>query len=319
MNFASIINKYVSSKHDSGIFSDTILNDNQMEFCIVSDVHIANDATSKKKARNDYVFDANGNPLSGEAHTLKRFCDMITISGKHGKFNDNKHMLIMLGDVVNGGECGYFDCYNSYAFKLLRSTLDPWIYSENILYFAGNHDRESKFYSTVSKFPRQCVIETIEYASKKEKIYSKCGILFEHGNKFDFLCNGKTFLGMMGDFASDVAVNLLSPDTEDLLRGRDYYYDHSSENGIRIVPKNATVKSMGSEDRRVANGALKLLSQHPECHTIICGHTHQSPVKVIVSNNGNTLTYINTGKFAKDGFLRVLTEKDDSGKWHLFE
>ena len=34
-----------------GIFSNKMLNSNQVEFCIVSDVHIANDATDKKKAR----------------------------------------------------------------------------------------------------------------------------------------------------------------------------------------------------------------------------------------------------------------------------
>lgn len=301
-----------------GIFSNKMLNSNQVEFCIVSDVHIANDATDKKKARNDYVFDANGNPQSGEAYMLKRFCDKIKISGNNRQLYDGKHILIFLGDVVNGGECGYFDCYNSYAFKLLHKTLEPYLPYENILYFAGNHDREAKFYSTVCKFPHQCVIETIEHASKKEKIYTKCGIMFEHGNKFDCLCSGKTFLGMMGDIASSVAVNLLSPDTEDLFRGRSYYYDHSPDNEIRMVPKDAVVKSMNSEDRRVANGALKLLSKNSStCHTIICGHTHQRPVKVVVNDKGKNLVYMNTGKFARDGFLNITAEQSSDGNWHL--
>ena len=305
---------------EKGIFSRPSLNENQVEFCIVSDVHIANDKTDKKKARNDYVFDINGNPLSGEAYMLKRFCDKITLSGENRQFYDDKHILIFLGDIINGGECGYFDCYNSYAYKLLQKTVDPWLYYGNILYFAGNHDKEAKFYSTVAKFPRQSVIETIEHASRKEKMFKKCGIIFEHGHKFDCLCNGKTLLGLMGDFASDVVVNLCTPNLEDLLRGRNYYRDHSADNGIRTIPKDTRIKSMNSEDRRVANGALKMLSKNADdCHTIICGHTHQSPVKVVVNDNGNKLTYYNTGKFSRDGFLNIVVEQDDSGKWHLVE
>ena len=123
-----------------GIFSRPSLNDNQVEFCIVSDVHIANDVTDKKKARNDYVFDANCNPLSGEAYMLKRFCDKITISGENRQLYDGKHILIFLGDIINVGECGYFDCYNSYAYKLLQKTVEPYLPYGNVLYFAGNHD-----------------------------------------------------------------------------------------------------------------------------------------------------------------------------------
>lgn len=303
-----------------GIFSKPSLNDNQVEFCIVSDVHIANDATDKKKARNDYVFDANGNPLSGEAYMLKRFCDKITVSGENRQLYDGKHILILLGDIINGGECGYFDCYNSYAYKLLHKTIEPWLYTGNILYFAGNHDKSAKFYSTVAKFPRQSVIETIEEGSKKDNLFTKCGIIFEHGHKFDCLCTGKNLLGLMGDFASDIVVNLCNPNLEDLLRGRSYYTDHSADNSIRTIPKDTRIKSMNSECRRVANGALKLLSKHEnDCHTIICGHTHQNPVTATVNDNGHKLTYINTGKFSRDGYLNVVAEQNKDGKWHLIE
>ena len=296
---------------EEGNFCDKFLQTNQIEFCIVSDIHIA------CGKRNDYVFDDKGNPLSGEAYMLQRFCDRIKISGQRGNFYDDKHVLILLGDVINGGECGYFDCYNSYAFKLLHKTLEPWLYTENILYFAGNHDRQAKFYSTVCKFPHQCVIETIEHASRKEKIFSKGGIIFEHGNKFDCLCSGKNFLGLMGDIASDLVVNFCSPNLEDLLRGRSYYTNHSADNSIRTTPKESEIKSMNSEDKRVANGALKMLSKHPECHTIICGHTHQNPVHVSVNDNGRRLNYYNTGKFSKDLCLSLITECDENGIWHL--
>ena len=59
-----------------GIFTKASLelNSNQIEFCIVSDIHIARD----KDNRNDYVFNDKGLPLSGEAYTLKRFCDRVT-------------------------------------------------------------------------------------------------------------------------------------------------------------------------------------------------------------------------------------------------
>ncbi len=309
----------MSSIVEEGIFSNRVLNNNQVEFCICSDLHIANDKTNKKKARNDYVFNEEGKPLSGEAYMLQRFCDRITVSGKQCKFYDGKHVLVLLGDLINGGECGYFDCYNSYAFKLLHKTLEPWLYTENILYFAGNHDRQAKFYSTVCKFPHQCVIETIEHASRKEKIYSKCGILFEHGNKFDCLCNTKNFLGMMGDIASNLVVNFCSPDLEDLLRGRSYYTDHAADNSIRTTPKESEIKSMNSEDKRVANGALKMLSKHPECHTIVCGHTHQRPVHVGVNDSGRRLNYYNTGKFSRDLCLNLLVEQDSNGNWFLVE
>lgn len=296
-----------------GIFTNKELNDNQTEFCVVSDIHIANGK------RNDYVFSENMSPISGEAYVLKRFCDKILLSGKMGHFNDGKHILIFLGDIVNGGECGYFDSYNSPAYKLIKSSVEPWLYTGNILYFAGNHDKQAHFYSTMTGFPRKSVIETIEEASRKEKIFKKCGIIFEHGNKFDCLCNGKTFLGLMGDFASSIVANLCTPDVEDLLRGRSFYCDHSDENEMRIVPKDTKVKSMNNECRRVANGALKLLSKNKDCHTIICGHTHQSPVKISVNDSGRVIKYINTGKFAKDGYLNVISEQDGNGNWHLVE
>lgn len=296
---------------EEGIFSNRVLNNNQVEFCICSDLHIANDKIGKKKARNDYVFNEEGKPLSGEAYMLQRFCDRITVSGKQCKFYDGKHVLVLLGDVINGGECGYFDCYNSYAFKLLHKTLEPWLYTENILYFAGNHDKNARFYSDVAKFPHQCVIETIDPNSKKNKIFKKCGILFEHGNKFDCLCTGKNFLGMFGDFASNIVATLCSPDLEDLLRGRSYYTDHSADNSIRTVPNETHIKSLNSEDRRVANGALKLLEQHKDCHTIICGHTHQHPIYIILNNNNRNLNYYNCGKFARDGYLNIVVEQNN--------
>lgn len=297
----------------NGIFSNRLLDDNQIEFCVVSDIHIAS------KDRNDYIFKNSCEPVSGEAYMLKRFCDKIILSGKCEQFNDNKHILILLGDIINGGECGYFDCYTSEAYKLLYNAIEPWLYTGNILYFAGNHDKSAKFYNTIAKFPRKSVIETIE-GSRKDKLFTKCGIIFEHGHKFDCLCTGKNLLGLIGDFASDIVVNLCTPDVEDLLRGRKFYCDHSSDNEIRTVPQDTKLKSMNSECRRVANGALKLLSKHSdECHTIICGHTHQSPVHIKVKEGGKILNYFNTGKFSRDGYLNFISERDESGKWHLVE
>lgn len=291
------------------------LSNNQIEFAIVSDIHIARD----KDKRNDYVFSDDGRPLSGEAYMLQKFCDKIKSSGEAGHFYDTKHRLILLGDIINGGECGYTDCYTSKAYKLLQSTIEPWKYTEHIIYVPGNHDREAKFYNTAAKFPRQCVVETIDYRTKKDYFFSIGGIIFEHGNKFDYLCSGKTILGMMGDFASNVAVNFCSPNLEDLLRGRSYYTDHGKDNSIRMNPENAVIKTMNSECRRTANGALKLLSQHPECHTIVCGHTHQDPVKVVVKDNGRDLVYYNTGKFSRDGYLNLIVEQNQDGSWKLIK
>lgn len=304
----------------NGIFINESLKDNQIEFAVLSDVHIANDKTDKKKARNDYVFSDDLEPLSGEAYMLKQLCNKIKTSGESGQFYDGKHILVLLGDVINGGECGYFDCYNSRAYKYLLDSISPWLPYGNILYFAGNHDKSAKFYNTIANFPRQSVVETIEEGSRKDRLFIKGGIIFEHGHKFDCLCTGKNLLGLMGDFASDVAVNLCNPDMEDLFRGRRFYIDHSADNEIRTVPKDTRIKSMNSECRRVANGALKLLSKHSdECHTIICGHTHQNPVKAVVNDNGKRLVYINTGKFCRDGYLNLVAEQDENGKWHLVE
>lgn len=299
----------------AGIFMKDSLNDNQVELCILSDVHIARD----KDKRNDYVFDDNGNPLSAEAYMLKAFCNKITEAGNARQLYDGKHMLIFLGDVINGGECGYFNCYTSRAYELLQKTLSPYLPYENILYFTGNHDRQAKFYSTVAKFPHNCVIETIEAQSKKEKLYKKYGIIFEHGNKFDCLCSGKTFLGMMGDFASDIVVNLFSPEVEDMFRGRSAYNEKSPENSIQAVPTTTKVRTMNSECRRVANGALKCLSKEKDCHTIICGHTHQRPVKVSILDGNRVLTYYNTGKFARDGVMNLVLEQTNSGSWYVRE
>jgi UDP-2,3-diacylglucosamine pyrophosphatase LpxH len=299
-----------------GIFTKTSLelNNNQIEFCIVSDIHIARD----KDNRNDYVFNDKGLPLSGEAYTLKRFCDRVTYSGEQGHFYDTKHRLILLGDVINGGECGYFDCYNSYAYKLLQSTLSPWLNTGNIIYVPGNHDKTAKFYSTIAKFPRKSIVETIDYRTKKNYFYSEGGIIFEHGNKFDCLCSGKNLIGMMGDIASIAAVNLCSPDLEDLLRGRKFYIDHDyNDNSIRTTPKEDAISNMNLECKRVANGALSMLNDHPECHTIICGHTHQRPIKITLNESGRELTYINTGKFVRDGCINVISEQTKDYRWHL--
>lgn len=298
------------SGEKKGIFNHLNLSDNQKEFCIVSDIHIA------QGVRNDYVFNEKKEPLSGEAYMLQEFCNRIKISGEQGCFYDDRHLLILLGDIINGGECGYFKCYNSDAFRILHSALEKYIHTGNILYFAGNHDKEALFYNTVSKFPRKSVIETIEYNTRKEKTFSKCGILFEHGNKFDCLCSGKTVLGLMGDFASNIVTTLCSPNLEDLLRGRKYYYDHSSENGFRTIPKDTTLKSLTNEDRRVANGALKMLKKYPECHTIICGHTHQRPVHIQSKDKDRIIHYYNSGKFVRDGWINLLVERKDN-IWNL--
>lgn len=298
----------------NGIFTKQSLKENQAEFCVLSDVHIA------CGKRNDYVFSDSLEPLSCEAYMLKQLCERIKISGESGQFYDGKHTLILLGDIVNGCECGYFDCYNSPAFKLLHSSLEPWLYTGNILYFAGNHDKSAKFYSSVCKFPRSTVIETIEESSRKDKLFTKCGIIFEHGNKFDCLCTGKNLLGLMGDFASNVVVNLCSPDLEDLLRGRSYYVAHSLDNEIKTIPKDTKIKSMNTECRRVANGALKLLSKNSNnCHTIVCGHTHQSAVHVKVKDDNKELHYYNSGKFARDAWINLVVEQDKNNSWHLVE
>lgn len=300
-----------------GIFSDSI-RDNQFEFCVISDVHIANDSNSCKSSRNDYVFDDNNNPLSGEAFTLTKFCECLRESGKRDHFFDDRHMLILLGDIINGGECGYTDCYYSLAYQVLLSSLRPYLHAGNIIYIPGNHDKSAKFYSDVAQFPRLSVFETVVEQTRKERLFKKCGIIFEHGHKFDYLCSGKTLLGMMGDFASNVVVNLCSSNMEDVLRGRDFYYDHSSENSLRISPERTEIKTMNSECRRVANGALKCLSENRDCHTIVCGHTHQSPVRVTVFSGGREMTYFNTGKFAKDGWLDIKVERDGDS-WRLSE
>lgn len=297
-----------------GIFtkSSLELKDNQIELSVISDVHIATD----KNDRNDYVFSSDNLPLSGEAYMLQQFCNKIIESGESGHFYDSKHRLILLGDIINGGECGYTDCYISKAFKLLKSALKPWVGTGNIIYITGNHDREAKFYNTVSGFPRKSIITTVGFINNKDSIYSIGGIIFEHGNKFDFRCSGKNLLGLMGDFASNIVVKFCSANMEDVLRGRHFYYDHGEDNGIRINPTNTLIKTMNSENRSVANNALKLLLNNPEYHTIVCGHTHQDPVRVTVNENERQLTYYNTGKFSRDGYLNLLVEQNN-GIWRL--
>lgn len=314
-----------------GIFSSEKLPPNTVEFCVISDVHIANDEgdTSRSftaQSRNDYVFANNRTqtPISGEAYTLKRFCEKVNWSGRLGQFEDGQHVLVLLGDIING-ECGYFASYHSAAYKMLSSSFLPWVHTGNIIYVAGNHDRDAKFYSTLTNFPRLSV---------KEDEFTKCGIIFKHGHQFDFLCNGKNAIGLLGEFASNVVVKLFPPNVEDVMRGRDFYYDHSDTNSkrdLRSLPEQATLQTMSSENKRVANGALSELrkrssfgssssSSSGKYHTIICGHTHQSPIRIdIGAGTGGRLSYFNTGKFAKDGYLNVVAKLVDAGTdtWEL--
>lgn len=300
----------------TGIFSSE-LPPNCVEFCIISDVHIANDEgdTSRMfttQSRNDYVFAKNKSqsPISGEAYTLKRFCEKVNWSGRLGQFDDGQHILVLLGDIING-ECGYFASYNSVAYKMLSSSFLPWVHTGNIIYVAGNHDREAKFYSTLTNFPHLAIVEGD---------YTKCGIVFKHGHQFDFLCNGRNALGLLGEFASNVVVKLFPPKVEDLMRGRDFYYNHSDNNkqrSARSLIEQASLQTMSGDNKRVAENALRELKKRGDCHTIVCGHTHQSPVQITVGNGSDRLTYINTGKFARDGHVNVVCRRDRNGNWEL--
>lgn len=304
-----------------GIFSSEKLAPNVVEFCIISDVHIANDEGDTSRAftsqsRNDYVFANNRTqtPISGEAYTLKRFCEKVNWSGRLGHFDDGQHILVLLGDIING-ECGYFASYHSAAYKMFSSSFLPWVYTGNIIYVAGNHDKDAKFYSTLTNIPHKQVVENG---------FTKCGIIFKHGHQFDFLCNGRNAIGMLGEFASKAVVKLFPPDIEDIMRGRDFYYDHSSTNSkrdLRSLPEQATLQTMKSENKRVANGAFEELRKHKDCHTIICGHTHQSPIRIDLeeSKTGRHMTYFNTGKFAKDGYLNVVVKLKypETNTWEL--
>ena len=301
----------------TGIFSPE-LPPGHVEFCIISDVHIANDEgdTSRMfttQSRNDYVFAKNKSqsPISGEAYTLKRFCEKVNWSGRLGHFDDGQHILVLWGDIVNV-ECGYFASYNSVAYKMLSSSFLPWVHTGNIIYVMGNHDREAKFYSTLTNFPRLAIVEGS---------YTKCGIVFQHGHQFDVLCNGRNALGLLGEFASNVVVKLFPPKVEDLMRGRDFYYNHSDNNkqrSARSLIEQASLQTMSGDNKRVAENALKELKKRADCHTIVCGHTHQSPVQISVNGpKGNRLTYINTGKFARDGYINVVCRRDRNGNWEL--
>lgn len=292
-----------------------------VEFCIVSDLHIGADEEKlgrslSTSSRQDYVFADNKirSALSGEAHTLKRFCQKIISTGKSGLFDDNLHKLIFLGDLING-ECGYFSSYHSTAYKMLLSSILPWIHTGNIIYITGNHDKDAKFYSNMTGFPRQSIIEGE---------YEDSGVIFTHGHKFDFLCDGTGFLGKMGDFASKFVTKLCNPNVEDLLRGREYYYVHDQSNKTRDQSDRAKGLSPQSdmsdwsiESRRVAKGAMSRIQKESKFHTIVCGHTHQSPVRLDFGEKH----YINSGKFARDGFLNVVCREvsADFGAWELVE
>lgn len=311
----------VEVEMQEGIFSKLELSENEVEFCVISDVHIANDEgdTSRaftSQARNDYVFANNRSqtPISGEAYTLKRFCEKVNWSGRVGAFDDGRHVLVLLGDIVNG-ECGYFSSYHSKAYKMLVSSFMPWIHTGNIVYVAGNHDKEAKFYSTLTNFPRKCV---------HEGEFTKCGIIFKHGHQFDVLCNGRNALGLLGDLASNLVVKLFPPDVEDIMRGRNFYYNHSDSNkkrDLRSLPDQATIQMMSKESKRVASGALRELTKRSsEFHTIVCGHTHQSPVQITDNSmKGSPLNYFNTGKFARDGYTNVVVRLVDetTNTWRL--
>lgn len=306
-----------------GIFSSEKLQKNVVEFCVVSDIHIANDEADSSRAftkqgRNDYVFSNNRTqtPISGEAYTLKRFCEKVNWSGRLGHFTDGQHVLVLLGDIING-ECGYFSSYNSIAYKMLSSSFMAWLNTGNIVYVAGNHDEEARFYSNMTNFPHKLVMD-------KEHPFTKCGVIFKHGHEFDCLCNGKNLLGLTGKFASSVVVKLFPPDMEDLMRGRDFYYNHSDENrmrNLRSLPEQATLQTMTGENRRIADGALKfLVDRGRDFHTIVCGHTHQSPIQINLNvDSTRKFTYINTGKFARDGYIRFRTKQLPCGTWTLSE
>ena len=302
-----------------GIFSCEKLPTNTVEFCVVSDIHIANDESNTSRlfssqSRNDYVFAKNKSqtPISGEAYTLKRFCERVMWSGRLGQFDDGQHVLVLLGDVING-ECGYFASYNSAAYRMLSSSFLPWVRTGNVIYVAGNHDKEAKFHSEMTNFPHRFVMENE---------YSKCGIVFRHGHQFDKFCNGRNALGMLGEFASNVVVKLFPPNVEDIMRGRQVYQNHSDSNRLRdmrSLTEQASILTMSGENKRIAEGALNELKKRSNCHTIICGHTHQNPVRIDVRKSNGTLTYINSGKFAKDGYVNVVAKLKypETDTWEL--
>ena len=306
-----------------GIFSGNKLGRNEAEMCVISDVHIGSGE------RNDYVFGgkagAQTSPVSGEAYTLRRFCEKVTESGRLGELSDGRHKLVLLGDIVNG-ECGYFASYNSPAYRMLMSSFLPWVQEGNVIYIKGNHDKEAELFSPhMTGFPKKFVVDELDCG----------GVIFEHGHQFDPLCDGKSLVGMMGSAASSLAVRLLSPDVEDLVRGRKFYHDHSQGNGLRSIPNlsglSGSSETESNDSRNVRCGAAlrikKLRKQEDfelangltnERHcAIVCGHTHQRPVE-IVDDSYVKLSYFNSGKFARDGYILIRTKYNDRyGAWEL--
>jgi UDP-2,3-diacylglucosamine pyrophosphatase LpxH len=286
----------------TGIFTNTNLPPTDVEFCVASDFHIGADESNFRNTlnstRQDYVFANNKiqSALSAEAHTLKRFCQKILYSGKLGMFEDGRHKLVLLGDIING-ECGYFASYKSIAYRMLLGSVLPWIYTGNIIYVCGNHDKEAKFYTNLTGFPRGSIFEDS---------YTDMGVKFSHGHKFDPLCDGKTAIGLMGDLASEFVTNLCSPALEDLFRGREFYEVHDRSNLKRIGSESISRSRLSQSDRMLMKAALNDARNSDGCHTAICGHTHQKPMWY----NSGQMNYINTGKFARDGFLNVVVRRD---------
>jgi UDP-2,3-diacylglucosamine pyrophosphatase LpxH len=110
----------------------------------------------------------------------------------------------------------------------------------------------------------------------------------------------------MGDLASEFVTNLCSPALEDLFRGREFYEVHDRSNLKRIGSESISRSRLSQSDRMLMKAALNDARNSDGCHTAICGHTHQKPMWY----NSGQMNYINTGKFARDGFLNVVVRRD---------
>lgn len=269
------------------LFSPNILPIDELEIAVVSDIHIASGD------RNDYEYKRHY-PISGEAKTLEKFCRLIELAQQCSTVG---RYIVILGDTLNG-ECGYWSAIKTQAFTRLKSALKPWFDNRHAFIVLGNHDIEAKRYLPAAGIDPECVVPNTTFLNIG-------GLIFMHGNQFDWRCNGKRPWGMLGDIASRAATTLLPPAIEDLIRGREYEFCKDSSNRPRDIrfgiPSTATLAEMKTENFNVASGALEFLESVGTAHTIMCGHTHQTPIQI----EHHPLRYINAGKFAKDGIVNV--------------
>lgn len=198
--------------------------------------------------------------------------------------------------VAENNAASFFDIINKYEFDnlfLLGDIIDikelqrkwRWKHTDtevihkivkiagkkNVIYITGNHER-----GFFDNFPS----DVLPVKFRKEYIYNK--MLLIHGDQFDNIIGRWKWLYTLGDWGYNLSIA-----TDGWLKWFGFEL-RISKKLKHMVKKSVNYLSNFHE-------AACMYAKYNNCHTVICGHTHQHDIRKI-----KDIRYVNCGDLRQD-------------------